>query len=50
MQIKVACSNFNSAVVGEDGSLFIWGSARSGLLGLGDTIKNQVKFKFHHVC
>ena len=34
--VPMAASDSHSAVVGEDGSLFVWGSGRRGKLGTGD--------------
>ncbi len=30
---KIACSSYNAAAVSPNGDLYLWGSARTGLLG-----------------
>ena len=35
--MAAAAGGLHSAAVGEDGSLFVWGSGESGQLGTGDT-------------
>ena len=37
--MAAAAGGLHSAAVGEDGSLFVWGSGASGQLGTGDTAR-----------
>ena len=39
--MAAAAGRFHSAAVGEDGSLFVWGSGARGQLGTGDTAERR---------
>jgi len=34
---KIACSYYNTIAIDQEGDLYVWGSAQSGLLGNGIT-------------